>query len=596
MLDAALAYARIGWAVMPLEARGKIPLTEHGQKDATTDPAVIRRWWKQWPEANVGISLEPCGLCALDVDPRNGGTTDDLPAWPDTLEAKTGGGGQHIFFRIPQGVTVPGKLSPGLDLKRRGYVVAEPSIHSSGEKYQFLDWDPSQGMPTIADAPAWLIKKLPVNGHGSAHYADEPRDDRLDVARAVREILHAERFHDNLIRLAAHFVAVGMKPPDVSNLLRGLMDAVRNKDERWRDRYAEIPKAVRTAAEKFVPEGSKAEAAARSPLVAISASEFASRVVAPDYVWDGIFQRGYLYALTGHSGSGKTAVALAITCAIALGLSYAGHDTARGRVLYVAGENPDDVRVRLVALCESWGVDVARLTGWLVFVEQSFTLPERHVEMLALADQVEPVAIIFDTDQAVSGTDEENDNSERVAHAKRLREYTKIRSRPAVIDLCHPSAAAQKLTLRPRGASSFLAEIDGNAGVWRDEATGGVEVFRTGKFRGPEFDPMEFQLDEIASRHLADAQGRPMVSIVARPLGLGDLQALDARSAKERIALAVDVSLYPDSSLRDRAGRLGQSKSAVGRGLFELVRKGYAMESPNGHELSPKGKKWIAGQ
>jgi predicted transcriptional regulator len=77
---------------------------------------------------------------------------------------------------------------------------------------------------------------------------------------------------------------------------------------------------------------------------------------------------------------------------------------------------------------------------------------------------------------------------------------------------------------------------------------------------------------------------------------LGDLQALDARSAKERIALAVDVSLYPDSSLRDRAGRLGQSKSAVGRGLFELVRKGYAMESPNGHELSPKGKKWIAGQ
>lgn len=590
MLEAALAYAKIGWPVMPLQPRGKIPMTENGQKDATTDPATIERWWRQWPNANIGIHLEPIGLCALDVDPRNGGTTEDLPDWPDTLEAKTGGGGQHIFFRVPAGVTVPGKLRPGLDLKRRGYVVAEPSIHPSGNIYHFLDWEPGGEPPQIADAPDWLLQKG-MNGHD--HGPPPSTDGKLDIVRAVREILHSERYHDNLVRLAAHFVALGVKSPDVANILRGLMEAVRVKDDRWQARFDAIPKSVRSAVEKFVREG---ETEDRPALTAISAADFAGRVVSPEYVWDGVFQRGYLYALTGHSGSGKTAVGLAIACAIALGHEYAGRETARGKVLYVAGENPDDVRVRLVALCETWGVAVAQLADWLLFVEQSFTLPTHHAEMLALADSVEPVAIIWDTDQAISGSDEENDNSERVAHAKRLREYTKIRSRPAVIDLCHPPAAAGKMNLRPRGASGFLAEIDGNAGVWRDESTGGVELFRTGKFRGPEFDPMEFQLDEVRSTHLADAKGRPMVSVVARPLDLSDLQELDARSAEQRLALAIDVSQFPDSSQRDRAHRLRVSKTSVVRGLGELVKKGYAAETADGHELTGKGKKWVTSR
>jgi hypothetical protein len=59
MLQAALGYARHGWHVMPVEPGGKKPQTRHGQMDATTDTAQIAQWWRQWPDANIGIALQP---------------------------------------------------------------------------------------------------------------------------------------------------------------------------------------------------------------------------------------------------------------------------------------------------------------------------------------------------------------------------------------------------------------------------------------------------------------------------------------------------------------------------------------------------------
>jgi hypothetical protein len=93
MMKVALWYASRGHRVFPLHypARGldaklwcscgkadcsskaKHPRTEHGVKDATTDEALIKKWWKRWPEANIGIALGD-GVFVLDVDPRAGAT------------------------------------------------------------------------------------------------------------------------------------------------------------------------------------------------------------------------------------------------------------------------------------------------------------------------------------------------------------------------------------------------------------------------------------------------------------------------------------------------------------------------------------------
>jgi hypothetical protein len=91
MLDYALRYIALGWPVLPL--KGKVPLNEHGSKDATLNPDQAREWWEKWPDANIGIAT---GLRFFVVDIDAGGED----AWetlcgkhppPTAIEATTGG-------------------------------------------------------------------------------------------------------------------------------------------------------------------------------------------------------------------------------------------------------------------------------------------------------------------------------------------------------------------------------------------------------------------------------------------------------------------------------------------------------------------------
>lgn len=160
-LDYALQYAAIGWQVFPVwpirngicacpaggacKDSGKHPLGKiapRGQDDATIEGRVIRQWWATYPGANIGIHLSRSGLCAVDIDPRNGGhfTMEALedahgPLLTDVVQL-TGGGGEHRVFTKPEGLqSLPGKLGKGVDLKLNGYIVAEPSLHISGKPY-----------------------------------------------------------------------------------------------------------------------------------------------------------------------------------------------------------------------------------------------------------------------------------------------------------------------------------------------------------------------------------------------------------------------------------------------------------------------------
>ena len=166
MSAAAADYAGQGMAVLPLRPRSKVPATSHGKKDATSDPEQVAAWFPPDTNRNVGILTgERSRLLVLDIDPRNGGdasferferTYGSLPA---TKRAITGGGGFHLFFRLPEGAT---GLSDhpsvadfeGVDIKCDGYVVAAPSVHpDTGKLYA---WDAAD-LP-IADAPAHLME------------------------------------------------------------------------------------------------------------------------------------------------------------------------------------------------------------------------------------------------------------------------------------------------------------------------------------------------------------------------------------------------------------------------------------------------------
>lgn len=150
--EAAITYIKQGFAVIPLEVRGKRPLTTHGVKDATLDPVVVQSWWDKWKNANVGIATGQIsgGLCVIDMDIDENKGLDgwkSLRDWQDkhgiiapSWLCKTGRGGYHYYFISNEPVQNRVAVIPGVDVRGDGgYVVAPPSIHPNGTAYE---WDP----------------------------------------------------------------------------------------------------------------------------------------------------------------------------------------------------------------------------------------------------------------------------------------------------------------------------------------------------------------------------------------------------------------------------------------------------------------------
>lgn len=166
----ALYYAGMGLPVFPVKAKGKSPLTEHGCKDASVDAGQIVSWWERWPDANIGIAtgVGERPLCVLDVDVNheNGkygdetleGLLNQYGQLPETWLCLTGGGGLHYYFFCddPE-ITTGANVLPGLDFRGRGgYVVAPPSLHESGNRYEWeASNDPEDGSEP-AQLPGWL--------------------------------------------------------------------------------------------------------------------------------------------------------------------------------------------------------------------------------------------------------------------------------------------------------------------------------------------------------------------------------------------------------------------------------------------------------
>lgn len=178
---AAYAYARAGFRLFPVyEVRpdgscacgkpdcddvGKHPyyrkdVIEHGCEDATTDLATIQGWWRRWPTASIGWATD--GYRVLDPDAKEPGKPDGVDAWeamreryqlPPTLIARSGNGGKHVVYSVPEGVTVSnsGKALPdGIHVRGQGqYIVVSPSVHKSGNRYEWVDIHPIAPLPQV---------------------------------------------------------------------------------------------------------------------------------------------------------------------------------------------------------------------------------------------------------------------------------------------------------------------------------------------------------------------------------------------------------------------------------------------------------------
>jgi hypothetical protein len=200
--EAALRYSRLGFKVLPVHSvvdglctcgdtgcssPGKHPLTRHGCRDATTDETIINEWAEQAPTANVGIATGgSSGTWVLDLDGEEGLATlaqfeGEHGPLPLTMRARTGGGGEHVFFAGPSGGIRCQTAVQGFRIDVRGdggYVVAPPSCHASGRLYEWLV-QPEEHRP--AEAPDWLLELVRGRQVGSSAALDHAAGPSLIV-------------------------------------------------------------------------------------------------------------------------------------------------------------------------------------------------------------------------------------------------------------------------------------------------------------------------------------------------------------------------------------------------------------------------------
>lgn len=353
-LESALMYARNGFPVFPCEERGKAPqglLAPNGYKDATTNPKVIKKWWCNGHDWNIGL-VPPKGMAILDIDPRNGGeeswekiqrrlSTKGLRS--EGLRAYTGGGGEHIVLNnVPE--RLPGKLAKGIDIKRNGYVVAAPSIHpDTGKRYRWVGgWNPKGILNWPSDLKP--LRQAPENNKKNT---GEKNKDLLTLSQ-VRKLLKQvdPDDYDNWIEIGMGLKAdypdegfdLWMKWSSKSKKFPG----ERAARAKWRSFRGEgrtigtliylaggkIPKTSPredfAPAEQEAPEvqeeiekGKKEKKAREGELVLVNLADVEEKKI--DWLVPGYLAKGMLHCVAGFGGEGKSNVVSAIIASITNG-------------------------------------------------------------------------------------------------------------------------------------------------------------------------------------------------------------------------------------------------------------------------------------
>lgn len=209
----AIEYAKKGLAVFPLIPRDKRPLTANGFKDATTDIAKIEEWWTINPSANIGIATGDVsgGLVVVDMDIDDEEDKDGYQSFvkwtdetasilPDTWLSITGRGGYHMMFKSSFAVRSRTGWLDAVDVRANGgYIVAPPSIHPNGRRYE---WEEAPEDVMIADTSdsdvEFLMNSINVNDKKSGEILKVP------------DVIPKGHRDETMFKLACKYQAMGM--------------------------------------------------------------------------------------------------------------------------------------------------------------------------------------------------------------------------------------------------------------------------------------------------------------------------------------------------------------------------------------------------
>lgn len=358
LVEYALKYASIGWAVFPLKPRGKEPLTLHGCLDATTDEITIKKWWAKNPQANIGIATGRVsnGLFVIDVDVDDETGKDgyhELEVWqrengmfPETWSALTGRGGNHLLFVADKPIKSKVGIIEGIDIRGEGgYIVAPPSIHPNGNTYEWEYFGSDEPPLAFMDEAVEFFLDSASLKSDSAKFE-------------MPEVVSTGSRNDMLFRLACSLQSKGLS--DVAILNAVMSENTQKCSPPLSDR--EVTQLVKSACAK--PKGNSTGGTYDKPkqveavtdkkltsLEVVSAKDLHEKDLPPIYyAVEGMIPEGET-VLAAPPKTGKSWMVLDMCIAISNGEPFLGFPTNQSGTLYLAledGEKFEQERLKMV--------------------------------------------------------------------------------------------------------------------------------------------------------------------------------------------------------------------------------------------------------
>lgn len=282
----------------------------------------------------------------------------------------------------------------------------------------------------------------------------------------------------------------------------------------------------------------------------VDGADFVASIQPPHWLVDGVIQRSYLYGLTAPTNHGKTALAAILAVSVAIGKPFATKECERGHVLYLAGENPEDFKLRLRGACQAMAVDMGEIAGNITVLPATGSLTDFILAIKEFSQHTPISLIIIDTAAAYFSYGDENANVDNRLHAQDMRMLIGCAGSPAVLALCHPVKNAAEENLLPRGGSAFVNELDANLTLFK---RGDVAELSFNKLRGPPFQPIQFEMLVVALAGVTDSKGRQVSTAVVKHLTEHEAAMRDDQGYQDLRALMFAVQRSINRSQRTLA-------------------------------------------
>ena len=286
--------ALVDHGYVPIPVIGKAPPFEKWQKIENVSHAMLEGWGRNWPRAsNTGILTKHTPtldadvlneLAAIAIEdlvrerfedrgcilPRIGKppkraipfrTVDPFAKITANLIAADGSTGEKIEFMCDGQQVVVAGIHPGTG-KPYSWPLGNPTDIARDDLPDISEAEAQQLVDDIVELLCRDFGYTRAAGRPARKGSGAQSGAAEDWQQLIDDILAGNDLHANTRDLAAKMVRSGMAGGAIVNFLRGLMNgSAAPRDERWQDRYDNLPRQVDTIQAKIEREQAAAAAA-----------------------------------------------------------------------------------------------------------------------------------------------------------------------------------------------------------------------------------------------------------------------------------------------------------------------------------------------